>query len=90
MIRTWIWLALGAVLGFTAPAQAAPACARACLGRLLDGYLSAMVAHDPHRAALDFTFRETFHSASSTLPAFTCSLRAATAVSPPPRISVPK
>ena len=51
MTRTWIWLALGAALSFAAPAQAAtdpgPACGRVCLGKLLDGYLSAMVAHDP-------------------------------------------
>ena len=63
MTRMSIWLALGAVLAFTAPAQAAPAngasCGRACLGRLLDGYLTAMLAHDPDRAPLDFTFRQT-------------------------------
>ena len=63
MTRGWIWLALGAVLTFAAPAQAAPAdrsaCGRACLGRLLDGYLAAVVAHDPHQAGLDFTFRQT-------------------------------
>ena len=63
MTRVSIWLALGAVLAFAAPAQAAPAgetaCGRACLGRLLDGYLAAVVAHDPDRAALDFTFRQT-------------------------------
>jgi hypothetical protein len=63
MTRTWIWLALGAALAFTAPAEAAPqkagGCGRACLGRLLDGYLNAMVAHDPDRAGLDFTFRQT-------------------------------
>ena len=63
MTRTWTWLALGALLAFAAPARAAPAgptgCGRACLGRLLDGYLTAMVAHDPDRAPLDFTFRQT-------------------------------
>ena len=63
MSRTWAWLALGAVLSFANPVQAAPAedpaCGRACLGRLLDRYLSAMVAHDPDRASLDFTFRQT-------------------------------
>ena len=64
MTRAWIWLALGAALGFVAPpVQAAPSkgevCGRACLGRLLDGYLTAVVAHDPDRASLDFTFRQT-------------------------------
>jgi hypothetical protein len=62
MTRSWIWLALGGALMLAAPAQAAasgPACARVCLGRLLDGYLAAMVAHDPDRAPLDFTFRQT-------------------------------
>ena len=55
-----IWLALGAVLAMTAPAQAAsPACGRACLHRLLDAYLTAVTAHDPGRAPLDFTFRQT-------------------------------
>ncbi len=63
MTRKWIWLALGAALAMAAPADAATtrsaACGRACLGRLLDGYLKAMIAHDPDRAGLDFTFRQT-------------------------------
>ena len=63
MSRAWVWLALAALLSIAAPAQAAPAedpaCGRACLGKLLDGYLAAMVAHDPDRGSLDFTFRQT-------------------------------
>ena len=56
MTRAWIWLALGAALGFVAPpVQAAPSkgevCGRACLGRLLDGYLTAVVALRLHETA---------------------------------------
>ena len=63
MTRAWIWLTLAAGLVFAGPLQAAPAkdpaCGRACLRRLLDGYLMALVAHDAGRAPLDFTFRQT-------------------------------
>lgn len=63
MKRGMIWLALGAALALAASARAAPtqgaACGRRCLGRLLDGYLTAVIAHDPDRAGLDFTFRQT-------------------------------
>ena len=61
MRRASIWLALGAVIALAGSAHAAPApaCGRACLGGLLDRYLKAVVAHDPDRAPLDFTFRQT-------------------------------
>ena len=49
-------LALGA--GQSASAEGA-ACGRACLNGLLDGYLTALTAHDPARAPLAFTFRQT-------------------------------
>jgi hypothetical protein len=59
----FIGLALGAVIVLAAPTHAAPAaaaaCGRECLGGLLDRYLNAVVAHDPPRAPLDFTFRQT-------------------------------
>jgi hypothetical protein len=53
--------ALGAVIfiaagspspGAGAGAAAVPACDRACLERFVDGYLDALVAHDPARASL--------------------------------------
>ena len=63
MTRASIWLALGAVMALAAPVHAAPAkdaaCGRTCLGGLLDRYLTAIAAHDPARAPLDFTFRQT-------------------------------
>ena len=63
MTRASIWLALGAVIAFAAPVQAAAArdaaCGRGCLGGLLDRYLTAVVAHDPAKAPLDVTFRQT-------------------------------
>ena len=39
--------------------MSAQGCDRACLGRLLDAYLEAVVAHDPSRAPLAETFRYT-------------------------------
>ncbi len=62
MTRASIWLALCAAVALAAPAQAATtgaACGRACLGGLLDKYLTAVAAHDPAGAPLDFTFRQT-------------------------------
>ena len=61
MSRNPIWLALAALAAFAGPVHAAPAaaCGRACLGGLLDRYLGALTAHDPARAPLDFTFRQT-------------------------------
>ena len=62
MTRASMWLALGAVIAIAAPVQAAAkgaACGRECLGGLLDRYLVALAAHDPGRAPLDFTFRQT-------------------------------
>lgn len=58
MMRDRLWL-LGALVALAAPASAAPACGRACLGGLLDRYLQALAAHDPGRAPLDPGFRQT-------------------------------
>jgi hypothetical protein len=57
------WLGICLAAGLALPASAAPAqsaaCGRQCLGGLLDRYLAAVVAHDPDKASLDFTFRQT-------------------------------
>lgn len=52
--------ALVATMAFMGPAQAqGRPCDRACLRTTLDGFLGAVVAHDPGRTALDYVFRQT-------------------------------
>ena len=52
-MKPWLGLVLALALAAPAVAQpAAPACDRACLSGLLDGYMAALKAHDPSRLPL--------------------------------------
>ena len=57
------WMLVGVLVALSgavrAPAQAQAACDRACLGTMLDQYLTAVVKHDPKAAPLIVGFRQT-------------------------------
>jgi hypothetical protein len=58
-LNQWVACAALIIIAGSDSAFAQSACNRACLSEMLDGYLAAVVAHDPGKAPLVVGFRQT-------------------------------